>query len=200
MGLIAPIGVDLEAVMTALRKALKAVTYKVNEVRLTDIFRENPHWYDVRYNSEEEKYRKYIAAGDQLCADSLRKDILALYGIAQLRKTASRPDGKHLPEATVHVFRQLKRVEEIKTLDEVSGRNALNISCYAPRKNRVSSLVKKMLKTERGTTKSKLESKALEIIAMDEDERDNPHGQRIIECYPLADFVIDCTSHKSLND
>lgn len=200
VGLIAPIGVDLEAVMTALKRALKAVTYRLNEIRLTDIFRENPHWYDVRFSSEEEKYRKYIAAGDKLCAETGRKDILALYGIAKLRKASSREDSESLPESVVHVFRQLKRVEEIKTLDEVFGRNALNVSCYAPRRNRVSNLVKKMLKTERGTSKSKLESRALEIVAMDEDERENPHGQRIIDCYPLADFVLDCTTHRSLNE
>lgn len=200
IGLIAPIGVDLEAVMAALKRALKAVTYKLNEVRLTDIFRENSHWFDIKFSTEEEKYRKYIAAGDDLCEETGRKDILALYGIAQLQKFSARKDNDPLPLEVIHVFRQLKRVEEIKTLEEVFGRNVLYLSCYAPKKNRVASLVKKMLKTERGTSKSKLESKALEIIAMDEDERDNPHGQRIIECYPLADFVLDCTSHKSLND
>jgi deoxycytidylate deaminase len=199
VGLIAPIGVDLDAVLAALKRALKTVTYRLNEVRLTDIFRENNHWYDVKFTSEEEKYRKYIAAGDDLCSESGRKDVLALYGIAKLQKYSKRsPDS--LPERVVHVFRQIKRVEEIKTLDEVFGRNALFVACYSPKKNRVASLVKKMLKTERGTSKSKLESKALEIIAMDEDERDNPHGQRIIECYPLADFVLDCTSHRSLSE
>jgi cytidine deaminase len=200
MGLIAPIGIDLDAVMTALRRALKAVSYTVNEIRLTDIFRENPHWYPVNYTTEEEKYQKYIEAGDNLCAESGRKDIMALYGVARLRKKESRDEIEALPEKVVHVFRQLKRVEEIHTMEEIFGRNSLYVSCYAPKKKRVDNLVKKMLKTERGTSRSKLESKALEIVAMDEDERDKPHGQRVIECYPLADFVLDCTSYKSLNE
>jgi deoxycytidylate deaminase len=199
-GLIAPIGVDLDAVMKAVGQALTAISYETNEIRLTDIFRENPHWYDVQFSSEEEKYRKYIAAGDNLCHETNRKDILALYGIAQLRKNSSRDEDASLPENVVHVFRQIKRIPEIETLEQVFGRNILYIACYAPKKDRVNNLVKKMLKTERGIGKSKLEAHALEIISMDEDERDNPDGQRVIECYPYADFVLDCSTHNSLND
>ncbi len=197
-GLIAPLGVDLDAVMTAIKHALTTIDYKTNEIRITDIFRENNHWYDIEFSSEHEKYRKYIAAGDDLCKDSGRKDILALYSIAQLRKSGERSNNDNVPTGIVHIFRQLKRTEEIKTLEEIFGRNILFISCYTPKKDRINNLVKKMLKTERGTGKSKLESKALEIIAMDEDERDNPNGQRVIECYPHADFVLDCSNHNSL--
>lgn len=199
-GLIAPIGVDLEAVQTALQQALKTLNYAYNEIRLTDIFRENPKWYDISYKNEEQKYKNLISAGDAICKDSGRKDILALYGIAKLRTYQSRENDAALPLNVVHVFRQIKRVEEIKTLEEVFGRNILYIACYSPRKDRVANLVKRMLKTERGTSKSKLESMALDIISTDEDERDDPNGQRVIECYPHADYVLDCTTHNSLTE
>jgi deoxycytidylate deaminase len=55
-----------------------------------------------------------------------------------------------------------------------------------------------MLKTQRSENKSKLEAQALEIISTDEDERDKPHGQKIIDCYPYADFIIDCSSRASI--
>lgn len=195
--LIAPIGVDLESVSAALEQALKAVSYECNEIRLTNIFKDHS-WYSNSYNTELERYSKLIKAGDSLCKDSRRKDILALYGIAQLSKFKKQRSEGPLPENVVHVFRQIKRVEEIKTLQEIYGRNILFLSCYSPRKDRVANLVKKMLKTERGLSRSSLESKALEIISLDEDEKDDPNGQRVIECYPYADFVIDCTTHNSL--
>jgi len=196
-GLIAPIGVDLDAVTTALEQVLKTVRYAINVIRLTDLFTETPG-IALEHNSEIERYKKYIAAGDYICRKSGRNDIMALFGIAKLSKYATRNPKTPLPSDVVHVFRQIKRVEEISTLREIYGRNILLISCYSPKADRVDNLVKKMLKNERGTGKSKLEAQALEIIATDEDERDDPNGQRVIECYPYADYVLDCSSHETL--
>jgi deoxycytidylate deaminase len=196
-GLIAPIGVDLDAVILALEQALKRVSYDINDLRLTSILRENKNWYNIDHSTEMQRYQRFIAAGDRLCKDSGHKDIFALYGIANLWRTQSRTAS--LPQEVMHVFRQLKRVEEIITLREIYGRNIMFLACYSSKDDRINYLVKKMLRNERGTSNSKLEARALEIIATDEDERDNPYGQRVIECYPHADFVIDCTTHESLN-
>jgi len=55
-----------------------------------------------------------------------------------------------------------------------------------------------MRKTGRGINKKDLEAKALEIISTDEDERDKPYGQRILECYPKSDYILDCSSKGAL--
>jgi deoxycytidylate deaminase len=55
-----------------------------------------------------------------------------------------------------------------------------------------------MLRSSRGISKTKLEGEALEIISTYEDERGDPDGQRVIECYPHADYVLDCTSYDTL--
>ena len=127
VGLIAPIGVDLELVVDALRQALNKVKYQTNPVHLTDIFRENSDWYDVAFKDEVEKYRKYIKAGDKLCQETGRKDVIALYDIAKLKKYFSRGDVHTLPESVVHIFRQIKRVEEIEAFSEVYDRNIMFI-------------------------------------------------------------------------
>jgi deoxycytidylate deaminase len=196
VGLIAPIGVDLKAVIDALEQALKPVNYNLNDVRLTDMLRENKDWYNIEFVNEIDRYKKYIAAGDKLCRDAKRNDVFALYGIAKLWKDDNRL--KTTPVETVHVFRQLKRVEEIDALKRVYGRTIMFLACYASKDDRINYLVRNMLKNERGTSRSKLQSQALEIIATDEDERDNPNGQRVIECFPHADFVLDCTTHDTL--
>jgi cytidine deaminase len=198
VGLIAPIGVDLDAVSNCLSQALNSVKYNLNEVRLTNIFKENPTWYPIDSSTELERYSKFIRAGDTLCKHAERNDVLALYGIASLSKNKERGPKTQVPYDVVHVFRQLKRVEEIRALKEVYGRNIMFIACYSPKRDRVNYLVRKMLKTERGTSKSRLEAKALEIIATDEDEREDPFGQRVIECFPHADYVLDCSTHESL--
>lgn len=199
-GLIAPLGVDLDAVNAALTRALADVAYAVNQIKLTDIFRQYPHWYNVIFTNQTDRYERLIAAGDALRKDSRRDDILALYSIARLEDYSDRAPNKAVPQNVVHIFRQIKRVEEINVYKEVFGRNIMFVSCYSSKKDRVQYLVKQMLKTERGVLGTSLESKALAIVAKDEDEREDLHGQRMVECYPHADYVLDCTSHHSLNE
>lgn len=198
VALIAPIGVNLNAVQSAIHDSLKQVGYRTNQIRLTSIFDEIDHGYDTTPEDEYDRYVKLIAAGDQLCHDTKRNDIMALYGIHALGKYSPRGDGEALPGDVIHIFRQLKRVDEIRTFKEVFGRNILFLSCFASKNDRINNLVKKLLETKRGTNRSDLESLALKIIALDEDERGKPHGQRVVDCYPHADYVIDCSSHASL--
>lgn len=198
VGLIAPIGIDLESVSRGLEQALTKVGYDLNEIKLTDIFKENPRWYNIDSRDEIDRYKKFIKAGDDLCKDAKRKDILALYGIAGLNKLSQRGLEFPISREVIHVFRQIKRPEEAYTLKQVFGRNILFLGCYSPKQERVNYLVQKLLKNERAKGKSKLEADALTIIATDEDERENPFGQRVIECFPYADFVLDCSSHSSL--
>ena len=200
--LIAPIGIDLSIVNEELSEALKIVSYYANEIRLTDILTQAKLVPD-KFSNEVSRYQTYIDEGDKLVRKAKKKDFFSLYGIARVLQWSREkyPDKKRedeIPTRVVHIFRQLKRVDEIKTLERIYGRNILYLGCYASKKDRTNYLVNKMLKTQRGENKSKLESEALAIISTDEDERDKPHGQKIIDCYPYADFIIDCSSRASI--
>lgn len=197
IGLIAPIGVNIDGVVAALADALRNISYDTNPIRLTDLIEEQSARYDTSYASPFERYQKFIRAGDELCEDAKQDDLFALYGVGRLNSQF--PDrAKNLPENVVHVFRQLKRVEEINTLKSVFGTNVLMVACHATRSSRITYLGSKILSSSRGLSRSELDSKALEIIAIDENEKDNPHGQRVIECFSHADFVLDCTTHAAL--
>lgn len=196
--LIAPIGVNLNDVENTLRLALKSVEYECNAIRLTDIFSDIDHDYDLKHDNEFERYQKYIDAGDKLRVDTERNDIFALYGIQKLLQYGPRDKDDEVPEDVVHVFRQLKRPEEIEQLKKVFGRNIIFISCYDSKENRINNLVKNLLKTQRGRSRTDLESEALKIMAIDEDEREHKAGQRVLDCYQHASYVIDCQSIESL--
>lgn len=131
VALIAPIGVNLNAVQAAIQDSLKRIGYRTNQIRLTSIFDEIDHRYDTTPDDEYDRYVKLIAAGDQLCQDTRRNDIFALYGVHALGKESPRGDGEDIPQEVIHVFRQLKRVDEIRTFKEVFGRNILFLSCFA---------------------------------------------------------------------
>lgn len=197
IGLISPIGIDLAAVVDALTQAFRTVAYKTNPIRLTDFLTDRKEWFDLEHKGEFERYKKYIAAGDELCALTKRRDAFALYGMARIN--AQFPDRREeVPTGLVHIFRQIKRTEEIATLKEVYGSNILFIACHASRQQRVSNLVTKLLSSERNLDRNSLEANALQIIGTDANERDNPNGQRVLDCYSHADFVLDCSSHSDL--
>lgn len=199
IGLIAPIGVNIDAVVGALSEALRAIYYDTNSIRLTDLINENKGRYDTDYKNEFERYEKFIKAGDLLCEHSDKNDLFALYGVGKLNDKYRDRD-KVLPSSIVHIFRQLKRTEEISTLRSVFGSNILMVACHAKRSSRVSYLTSKILSSTRGLSRSELEAKALEIIAIDENEKDNVHGQRVVDCFAHADFVLDCTTNVSLSE
>lgn len=198
IGLIAPIGVNLDAVEKELSHSLDRVNYKSNNIRLTDIFKEIESTDKISYTDEYDRYKKLIAAGDKLCKDAGRNDILALYGIEALKRFGPRDKEDEVPQRVAHVFRQIKRPDEINTLKKVFGRNILFVACYSSKNDRKENLVKKLLKTNRGKNRTELEALALQIMSIDENEKEVASGQRVLECYPYADFVLDCTDNACL--
>lgn len=88
--------------------------------------------------------------------------------------------------------------QRTSVLDRIYGRNIIFLGCYAPKQSRVNYLVDRMRESDRKSTQTNLESQALDIISTDEDENDAIFGQKIIDCYPKSDFVLDCTSLKTL--
>jgi deoxycytidylate deaminase len=197
LALIAPIGIDMGLVETELSNGLRRVSYDPKVIKLTDFLRDHPEWFDLRYETEFQRYERFIAAGNEFCRDSERRDALVLTGIAQIyRDQADRPDT--ISPGTAYLFRQLKRVEEIETLREVYGRNVLFVGCYSPKRVRVRNLVSLLLKSARGTDQHRLEAQALEIIGIDENQKEVKDGQRFLDAYPHADFIVDCTDPPSI--
>lgn len=191
-GLISPIGVDLDLVQSELSEGLRRVSFTPKLIKLTDFLREHPEWFDLRFETEFQRYEKFIQAGNRFCRVSKRRDALAVTGIAQIyRDQEDRPNV--IAAGAAYIFRQLKRVEEVKTLREVYGSNILFIGCYSPKRSRVRNLVSILLKSERGTDANELEAQALKIIGIDENQKDEKDGQRFLDAYPHADFIIDCT-------
>lgn len=99
IALIAPIGVNLTGVQDELASVLKEVSYTPHVVKLTSFLEDHPEWFDLAHGSEFERYEKFIAAGNDFCKRSQRRDALVLAGIAQIyRDNRDRPneieDGK----------------------------------------------------------------------------------------------------------
>lgn len=195
--LIAPIGIDMNEVTRVISEKAKQISYKPNVIKLTS-FLESFERVPTTFDNEVERYNAYIKAGDKLCKDARRGDILALLGVTSLLKKDAISREKETTKPRINIFRQIKRLEEYRTLDRIYGRNIIFLGCYAPKQARLDYLVDRMRVSDRTSTQTKLESQALDIISTDEDETEEEFGQKIIECYPKSDFVLDCTSLKTL--
>ncbi len=195
--LIAPIGIDMDEVTRVLSEKASQVAYSPNLIKLTDFLKAFGR-VPKNFNDEVSRYSIYIKAGDQLCADAKRGDILALLGVTRLLQQSHEEREKQALQPRMTIFRQIKHLEEYRTLDRIYGRNIIFLGCYAPKQSRVDYLVDRMRVSDRKSTQIKLESKALDIISTDEDESEEDFGQKIIDCYPKSDFVLDCTSLKTL--
>lgn len=197
--IIAPIGIDIEQVISVLSQKCLEISYQPNIIKLTDFLRILSR-VGMTYDNEVERYRDFINAGDKLCSDAERGDILALLGISYLMKKGPKIRNEEAYTRQFNIIRQIKRLDEYNTLERIYGRNIIFIGCFAPKESRVNYLVDRQKFSDRTSNISKLESRALEIISIDEDESDKEYGQKVIECYPKSDFILDCTSRKTLEE
>ncbi|WP_417618553.1 deaminase [Parasphingorhabdus sp.] len=197
LALIAPIGIDMEEVTRVLQEKARQIDYTPNLIKLTDFLKAFDR-VPKDFDNEVDRYNTYIEAGDKFCEDAERGDILALLGITSLLKVNEKERESQAKSRRLNIIRQIKRLDEYRTLDRIYGRNIIFLGCYAPKQARVDYLVDRMRVSDRKSTQTQLESQALDIISTDEDETDATFGQKIIDCYPKSDFVLDCTSLKTL--
>jgi len=197
IALIAPIGINVEEVVEVLSEQANQIGFNPNPIKLTDSLKRLGK-VEESYDNEVERYKAYITAGDKLCADYGRGDAFILLGIADLLSGGDENRRELANTKRLNIFRQIKRLEEHDTLQRVYGRNILFLGCFAPKDNRKSFLVSKIKSSARNSNISRLESQALDIMAVDEEEAGQDFGQKIIDCYPKSDFILDCTSRSSL--
>jgi cytidine deaminase len=197
VALIAPIGIDMDEVTRVISEKAQQIAYTPNVVKLTN-FLKDFHRVPSSFANEVDRYKKYIDAGDKFCDDAGRGDILALLGVASLLRSNHEEREKETSVRRLNIFRQIKRLDEFRTLERIYGRNIIFLGCYAPKQSRINYLIDRIRVSDRRSTQTSLESQSLEIISTDEDETEKKFGQKIIDCYPKSDFVLDCTSLKTL--
>jgi len=193
VGLIAPIGVNLTSVCQALKKGFTSVAYSTELIRLTDKLSGAKPESDGLF----ERYESLISAGNDLRRETVA-DVFAYLAIQELFAKRQNENWK-VDDRRVTILRQFKRPEEIDLLKNVYGNNIIFLSCHAPRATRIKYFVDKFTSESRAGSRTYYESRALELIAKDEHEADDPNGQRLLDTYSKADFVLDCSSPQALS-
>lgn len=194
-GLVGPIGVNLDPVISALSRELKALQYKPLTIQLS---KQIEAFFGTDYSSEVEDDRilKLMDEGTRLRNQSERGDAVALLGIAEISRLRREDLGGSF-ENNAFILRSLKHPSEVETLRNVYGKGFFVISVYAPREVRVSALADRISRSHFGKG-NQARAKAEAMVERDELEENTSLGQDVKDAFPLADLFVDSRTKPSL--
>lgn len=193
IGLVGPIGVDLETITNDLNDALKKVNYRTKHIHLTKTMRELFSTLTISDESYLSKYNSLIK-----CADTLREATenkaamahLAVLAIQQLRKEENQKTNEPLL-GCAYIIRQFKREEEIALMRQTYGRKFIQVSVFLDNEARRSEIMKKIKTFNTEIIEDAIaEQQAIQLIEKDNYDNKQEFGQRIIDAFPLADVFV----------
>lgn len=178
LGIVGPVGADLDAVVTALDDRLRQFGYTPQTVRLSTLIKTVT---GLKTSVEEEppsrRFETYMNAGNEARTSSQRDDILALAAIAQI--SGARVDGQPRGRRA-YILRSLKHPSEVRTLREVYGHGFFLLGIHSPKETRLNYLI-----NDKGIERSEAE----DLLARDEAEVSSS-GQRTRDTFELADAFV----------
>lgn len=190
IGLVGPVGVDLDPVTNALINALGVVKYKAKIIQLSQRI---SHFFGTEEEykglAENLRIKKLMDAGTRLREESARGDAVALLAIAEIRRVRME-ELQGRTEENAYILRSLKHPHEVDTLRNVYGKGFFLISAYTPREARVAAMTEKVTRSQHGNP-SKARVYAEEIVERDELEENKKLGQDVKDAFPMADLFID---------
>jgi len=194
IGLVGPVGIDLDPIIEVLVRRFEAVEYKARLVRLSAQIEK---FFGVDYSDlpEDSRIEKLMDAGTKLREKSERGEAVALLAIAEIRRLRKQ-ELNGSTEGNAYILRSLKHPDEVETLRAVYGKGFFLISAYAPRNSRVSAMAEKVTRSQHGNPNHSRE-KAEAIVERDEREENKDLGQDVKDAFPLADLFIDARDKKS---
>lgn len=190
VGLVGRIGIEMPQIGTLLEAHLTQFGYTCHQIRVTDTLKE----YEVALKDSplEERYVSYIETCNKLRRDTRRQDVMAYLAMLKIAKIRSTLEQSHGPVGQIYIINQLKRREEVDTFRSVYGNAFFLISCHGRRDYRSGRLAKKISSDHPSISRAdKWIPAALELIQRDDNEINDPYGQRVQEAFPLADVIID---------
>ena len=207
IGLVGPIGTDLESLTERLCAALQEVQYRTVVIKLSQHLSElkgfGPYPHD---EPVYDRYRSLMKAGTRLRRELARGDALAFLGVSAVREERyALTKDRELPQPRqAYILRQLKHPEEVRTFRRIYGRSFVLFAAYSPRDKRVQSLADRIAISEHTANSDPSRFKAELLIVRDEDEQnflggDPKYGQRVQDVFPMADVFVDTSDPQAMS-
>jgi deoxycytidylate deaminase len=194
IGLVGPIGVDLNAIIGFLTEALAKVQYRSELIHITQVMEDVLPQVNVDKSSYGNRYRSLIKQADLIRKGVKNHAALACLAISEIRRLRAKLNGVGPDQpalGTAYIVRQLKREEEITLLREVYGRKFIQVSVFSDKEERRRQLIKKIKSHGTGIIEEDdAEKEAIDLIAQDHNEVDEAYGQRVSDVFHLGDVFV----------
>jgi deoxycytidylate deaminase len=192
-GIVSPVGADIMATVTALKKSLEEKGYETHHIKISDRFKDLAEFVGFKSLKPETRFDRvstYIKFGDYL-REEFGNEFLAAFAISEIaERRLKNGEGKKF-ERRAYIVDQLKTEGELSLLREVYGSSFFQISIYSARDVRVDHLARIMARDDKKRDKNSYREKAEKLVVTDEDETAVPHGQKVGKIFQLADVVIN---------
>jgi deoxycytidylate deaminase len=200
-GLVGPLGTDLSQVAEYLKDALGQVRYQAEVYRLSRLMRELPAepWSALKEGPRDEEVESHMTAGNWLRNQTQRNDAVAMLGIGAMReyRETNSGDPNRSLAGHAHIFQSLKRPEEIETLRRIYGPTLFVVAAYSPRFRRVQDLARRIAESRHSNQLAEYYPTAERLLARDEAEIGDPHGQDVRDTFTLADVIVNTSEPKT---
>lgn len=181
IGLVSPVGVNLEDVQNRLDSIFQQFRYTMNFIHLSKVAEE---YADDQPEPSDELSRldQTMHAGTRLREKYDRGDFYALLAIDAISAKRPESDNRTTPlSRNVHVIRSLKHVDEVETLRQVYGGGFFLLGVSASIESR-----KHYLKELKGVPEDELDR----VIARDDKEKLDL-GQQTRDVFQMADAFVN---------
>lgn len=191
--LVGAAGTRLTDLGGALRAQLNLFDYQCHDIHLSKLLNGySGSRIAPTGGGDYERIRHLQETGNEFRTRSNDGAALARAAIVEIRKKRCELTGSpdRPSSAQAYILHQLKHPQEVDLLRAIYGQSFVLLAGHAPRPARVKELAKRLAKTaNRSGQELEFESKAIEIITIDEAQDDL--GQNTRDTYPKADFFAN---------
>ncbi|TBC81239.1 deoxycytidylate deaminase [Rhizobium leguminosarum] len=200
IGLVGPIGVDMDAIVAHLQSGLADVDYQSSVIHITSIMADLLPDFKVEDGSYGERYNSLIENADRVRREVGNQAALACLAISEIRRLREElgKEGIEAKEARnqpllnrAFILRQFKREEEIVLLRAVYGRKFIQVSVFSDAEERRRLLIKKIKQYRTSLVEdAHAEKTAIDLIERDNNEVGDDFGQRVSDVFHLGDVFV----------
>lgn len=193
IGLVAPLGTDLDRLSDALQRELSKHYYDSQLIRLSSLLVNKN--YDPTYDGspEDSKTQSEVLmdAGDALRETFESGDVVAALGIAKMRKMRIDAGLEPGTQTRRHawIIRTLKNTEEVALLRFIYGSRFVLIGVNEPESQRTHSFEETLKQYDPLLTD--ISGQAAKLIRRDEKDPTSKFGQQVRKTNELSDFYVD---------
>lgn len=193
LGLVSPVGVNLDDVTNRLTDLFHQFNYDVNLIHLSKLADEYFDEGSKTFQSEAERLENSMCKGTELRTKYQRGDIYSLLAINKISSDRNEDENGNFErrKRTVHIIRSLKHAEEVETLRTTYGNGFFLLGISATTETK-----KHFLRQLKGVTN---EEELERLIARD-DKEEEKFGQQTRNVFQLSDAFATTDDNNRLSN